>query len=174
MDEKHGYSCYKKGWYLMKLDKKKVGQRLAIARARAGLSQENVVDAGGACGCDQVSKWEHGTNLPRMHNLLKLAELYGVSLDWLCGQDKGCTVTFFHMEEELSALTGLDHNGLWDAGFDLDDWDWGFVSDTEWSADWNHKIPEYEYTILNWMDARYVGYRHTVYQGRHYYMQYHS
>lgn len=159
----------------MKLDKKKVGQRLQIARARAGMGQQEVAEAIGAYDAGHISRWENGTYTPRMHYLTALADLYGVSVEWLCGQEAGCTVTFFHTEGELQALTGLDHIGLWDAGFDLDDWDWGFVSDTEWSAEWGtHKIPEYEYTILNWMDARCVGYRHTVYQGRHYYMQYHS
>ena len=46
------------------------------------------------------------------------------------------TVTFFSTREELRELTGLpadDHDAaLWDSGFDLDDWDFGFVSDTEW------------------------------------------
>lgn len=159
----------------MKVKKMKIGQRLAIARARAGLSQEQAAESLGLDDVTMISRWEHDKHYPRMYNLLGLCELYSVSLDWLCSQSKGCTVTFFHTEEELQALTGLDHNGLWDAGFDLDDWDWGFVTDTEWSEDWgDRKIPEYEYAILNWMDARCVGYRHTVHQGRHYYMQYHS
>lgn len=49
------------------------------------------------------------------------------------------TVTFFETREELRDLTSLpadDHDSaLWDAGFDLDDWDFGFVSDTEWGED---------------------------------------
>ena len=35
-------------------------------------------------------------------------------------------LTLFTTEDELSELTGLDHDGLWEHGFDLDDWDFGF------------------------------------------------
>lgn len=37
----------------------------------------------------------------------------------------------FNTEKELSILTGLDHEELWDAGFNLDDWDVGFQTDIE-------------------------------------------
>ena len=90
------------------------------------------------------------------------------------------TVTFFETLEELRKLTGLpadDHDAaLWDAGFDLDDWDFGFVSDTEWSEDgwYEGKSPFYEYFILDRMENYCVGYKHTEYKGRHYYMMYHS
>ena len=48
------------------------------------------------------------------------------------------TVTFFNTEEELQELTGLDHDGLWENGFDLDDLAWGFASDTYWDP-YNYK-----------------------------------
>lgn len=35
-------------------------------------------------------------------------------------------LTLFTTEDELSELTGFDHDGLWGHGFDLDDWDFGF------------------------------------------------
>lgn len=38
-------------------------------------------------------------------------------------------MTVFTTREELSQLTGLDRNALWDAGFNLDDWDIGFCCD---------------------------------------------
>lgn len=38
-------------------------------------------------------------------------------------------LTWFESEKDLQALTGLDHDGLWDAGFDLDDWDFGVMTD---------------------------------------------
>lgn len=50
------------------------------------------------------------------------------------------TVTFFETREDLRELTGLSGDNhdeaLWDAGFDLDDWDFGFVCNTEWSEEW--------------------------------------
>ena len=90
------------------------------------------------------------------------------------------TVTFFETREELRELTGLpadDHDAaLWDAGFDLDDWDFGFVSDTEWSeSGWfDGSASYYEYFLLDRMANYCVGYKHTKYNGRHYYMMYHS
>ena len=35
-----------------------------------------------------VSQWERGSTLPNMQMLLKLSELYGVTTDYLLGQDK--------------------------------------------------------------------------------------
>ena len=90
------------------------------------------------------------------------------------------TITLFDTREELRELTGLpadDHDiALWNAGFNLDDWDFGFVSDKEFSEGWmdgdDHRY--YEYWILSRMAAHCVGYEHTEYNGRHYYMLYHS
>lgn len=84
------------------------------------------------------------------------------------------TVTFFDKVSELQELTGLfDDEALWQAGFEIDDWDFGIVSDTEWTDGWwENKAPYYEH----WMLYQMSGYRfyHTEYAGKHYYMQYHA
>lgn len=80
------------------------------------------------------------------------------------------TVTFFSKESELSELTGLNHEQLWDAGFDLDDWDFGFVSDTEFNWD----DTSYEFFMITKMESYCVGYRYVEYNGKHYYMDYHA
>lgn len=86
------------------------------------------------------------------------------------------TVTFFDTCEDLRELTGLPSDdydkALWDAGFDLDDWDWGFVSDTPWSEDWG--CPYYQHWLMSRMAEYCVGYDHTEYNGRHYYILHHS
>lgn len=89
------------------------------------------------------------------------------------------TVTFFDTREELRALTGLSADdydrALWDAGFNLDDWDFGFVSDTEWNGSWGYNDGNYyEWWLLNHMENHCVGYEHVEYKGKHYYMLYHS
>lgn len=84
-------------------------------------------------------------------------------------------VTFFDQEEELSQLTGLSHDELWEAGFNLDDWDFGFVSDLPWDDGWwDSKSPYYQYWLLTHMESHCVGYHYVEYAGRHYYMVYHS
>ena len=79
-------------------------------------------------------------------------------------------VTFFSNESELSELTGLNHKQLLDAEFNLDDWDFGFVSDTEFDM-WNST---YEFFMLSRMENYCFGYEHVEYNGKHYYMVYHS
>lgn len=82
------------------------------------------------------------------------------------------TVTFFNTEEELQQLTGLNHQGLWNNCFDLDDWDWGFVSDTYWDP-YDYKN-NYMYWILNHMHNYCTGYKVTYYDNKYYYILYHS
>ena len=90
------------------------------------------------------------------------------------------TVTFFDTREELRELTGLPSDNydeaLWDAGFNLDDWDFGFVSDSRWSESWGNggNSKYFEWWLLSKMDAHCVGYERVVYKGRYYYMLYHS
>ncbi len=82
------------------------------------------------------------------------------------------TVTFFDTTDDLLKLTGLKTRGdLWAVGFDLDDWDFGFVSDTPWDDD---SRTFYQVWLLDRMDWYCVGYRHTEYNGKHYYLAYHS
>ena len=85
------------------------------------------------------------------------------------------TITIFHTTAELMQLTGIsDYRELWNADFNLDDWDFGFVTDHEWDSDWGSDHPYYEYWFLTRMDNYCAGYEHTEYNGRHYYMLYHS
>lgn len=86
------------------------------------------------------------------------------------------TVTFFDTREELRELTGLPSDqALWDAGFKLDDWDFGFVSDTEWTDGWwSDSGSYYEYWLLDRMYSHCIGYEHVEYDGSHYYIAYHS
>lgn len=89
------------------------------------------------------------------------------------------TVTFFDTVKDLAELTGLSMDNhaeaLWNAGFDLDDMDFGFVSDTEWSDGWwSDQAHYYEHWLLHRMETHCVGYQHHEYGGKHYYLLYHS
>lgn len=76
--------------------------------------------------------------------------------------------------EDLREITGLPSDNhdkaLWDAGFNLDDWDVCFVADIPLDDDWDSEA----WWLVNKMDSRCVGYEHTEYNGKHYYMVYHS
>lgn len=53
-------------------------------RERKGLSQKEVAISLGVAP-PQISKWESGTTDPTLENLIKLCELYGVTLDEIVG-----------------------------------------------------------------------------------------
>ena len=61
-------------------------------RERAGLTQKETADA---LGVDQsaVSLWENGKNYPRAAQLVKLASLYGCTVDELLKEEVECTHT---------------------------------------------------------------------------------
>lgn len=93
-------------------------------------------------------------------------------------------LTMFATEEDLTKLTGLSHDGLWDNGFDLDDWDVGFVSDVpltvtrhsddgEDDGEWEEPIED-AYWLVFRMEEYCAGYEHVEFKGRHYYMVYHA
>lgn len=89
--------------------------------------------------------------------------------------------------EELREITGLSSDNhdeaLWNAGFNLDDWDVCFVSDVPltnrngWDYPtedaWDIPIEDARW-LVNQMECYCVGYEHTKYNGKHYYMVYHS
>ena len=70
----------------------------------------------------------------------------------------------FTTEKELQKLTGLSHSQLWEKGFNLDDWDIGFCCERKLTAKW----------LLNQMENYCCGYNHLEYEGKHYYLVYHS
>lgn len=150
--------------------------RLKAARIAAGLSQGKVTGISGVSRSALVNA-ETGKRLPETYTVVTLAKLYNVSLDWLFGMDAGETVIFFDNERQLQTLTGLDHKGLWDAGFNLDDWDYGFVTVEEWpdpDGMWSADVPEYQWHLPMLISGNCCAFTHTEWQGRHYYMRYHA
>lgn len=99
-------------------------------------------------------------------------------------------------EEDLQKLTGLDHKGLWDAGFNLDDWDACFVSDiplhsriesihtSNWlgeeydevyyELDYDDPKREDVHWLFTQMNNYCVGFNYVEYNGKHYYTVHHS
>lgn len=79
-------------------------------------------------------------------------------------------VKFFSTEKELSKLTGLNHEQLWDNGFNLDDWDWGIQIPLKQQK----KFEKEQSIIISAMDSHCVGYEKTNYNDKVYYIQYHA
>jgi transcriptional regulator with XRE-family HTH domain len=61
-------------------------EKMRAARKTLGLTQEEVARRLGADQSD-VSRWERGGTTPAIERWPAIATLYGVSLDWLFGDD---------------------------------------------------------------------------------------
>ena len=59
-----------------------LGERIALARKKAGLSQEQLGDRLGVSR-QAVSKWESSQANPDVAYVAELCRIYGVSCDWL-------------------------------------------------------------------------------------------
>lgn len=90
------------------------------------------------------------------------------------------SISFFDTVSDLRKLTGLSgdnfNQALWEAGFDLDDWDFGIVSKKPLRGGWlkGEKGRYFEHWMLDRMEGHCCGYKHVEYGGKHYYMVYHS
>ena len=62
-------------------------QRLKELRFEKGLTQKELAEQIGIKR-NTYSDWENGKTEPSFENLVKLADLLDVSLDWLFGRDK--------------------------------------------------------------------------------------
>ena len=64
----------------------KFEEKLMTLRKKAGMSQEDLADRLGVSR-QAISRWELGSTLPDAPNLLKLSDLFGVSIDYLLHDD---------------------------------------------------------------------------------------
>lgn len=68
----------------MRYDLSKFPQRLKQAREKRKLSKSKLMELTGIHP-STLSRYETGESLPNTLNLIILAEILGVSLEWLCG-----------------------------------------------------------------------------------------
>jgi transcriptional regulator with XRE-family HTH domain len=66
-------------------EKRAFGARLKAAREMAGLNQAYAADRLGYAQAVQLSNMEAGNRMPPLDVLIRAAELYGTSMDYLCG-----------------------------------------------------------------------------------------
>lgn len=62
---------------------KEVGDRIKRLREAKGLEQSDLADMLGYKSQSTISKWESGTNLPTGKNMIKLAQIFGVTSDYI-------------------------------------------------------------------------------------------
>ncbi len=62
-----------------------LGERISSLRAEKNMSQGDLADALGVSR-QSVSKWETDASVPELAKLVQLAELFGVTLDYLAGR----------------------------------------------------------------------------------------
>ena len=60
--------------------------RFKEARMRCGIAQKTVSSKLGV-SIQSVSNWENDTRAPSRENVMKMAEMYGVTTDYLLGKD---------------------------------------------------------------------------------------
>lgn len=63
------------------IDMAKAGQNIADLRAKAGLSVKDLQDIFGFATPQAIYKWQHGTALPTMDNMVVLAAVFKVKID---------------------------------------------------------------------------------------------
>ena len=64
----------------------KLNEKIIICRKQKGYSQEELANVLGVSR-QSVSKWETGESLPDIHKLMSIAQVFGVSTDWLLMED---------------------------------------------------------------------------------------
>ena len=79
--------------------------------------------------------------------------------------------------EDIRQWTGLPSDNydeaLWDAGFDLDDWDICIESDVRLVDDWGNSQTD-AWWLVNQMDGYCCGYNEVEYNGKWYYTVHHA
>ncbi len=77
-----------------------IGQKLKTARAAAGLTQEAVAEALGVSR-QTISNWENSRTYPDIVSVIRLSDLYDISLDALLKEDKKM---ISHLQENTDAV----------------------------------------------------------------------
>lgn len=69
----------------------KLEEKLQLLRKQNGLSQEQLSDKLGIAR-QTVSKWETGQAVPELSTLIRLSELYGVTIDRMVKENDECNL----------------------------------------------------------------------------------
>ena len=71
------------------IDMAATGRNIARLRQNAGFTVRDLQEAFGFATPQAIYKWQHGTAMPTMDNLVALAMIFGVSIDDIIIVDTG-------------------------------------------------------------------------------------
>lgn len=74
------------------IDMAGTGKRIADLRQNAGLSVKDLQDIFGFATPNAIYKWQHGTAMPTLDNLVILAAVFGVAIDNIIVTDANVNV----------------------------------------------------------------------------------
>ena len=75
------------------IDMVKTGQNIMNLRVAAGLSVKDLQDVFGFATPQAIYKWQHGTALPTIDNLVVLAAVFQVHMDEILVLDMGAQIS---------------------------------------------------------------------------------
>ncbi len=97
--------------------------RFKETRLKAGLTTVQLAQKMGVTQA-AVSHWDAGKKVPGTETLYKLADLYGVTIDYLLGRSSNTGITYTPVEiVDASTLPALHGKPVWASGFG-----WGIVN----------------------------------------------
>ena len=79
-------------WNLPAIDMAKTGQNIINLRKKAGLSVKELQEIFGFTTPQAIYKWQHGTAMPTIDNLVVLATVFQVHIDEILVLDKNLSV----------------------------------------------------------------------------------
>jgi len=80
-------------------------KRVKSLREKRGLTMEQLAREVGGINKSRINMWENNGTVPRMEVLVKLAQYFGVTTDYLLGNDNTT-----NLSEENSKLNSLQRN----------------------------------------------------------------
>ncbi len=81
-----------------------LAQRIKELRKASNMTQEDLALKVGAKRKQAVSNWEKGSAIPTLTSAVKLAEIFGVSLDYLVGKENNLLVNVSSLPNELAEI----------------------------------------------------------------------
>ena len=80
-----------------------IGGKIKSARISANLTQEQVADFLNVSR-QTISNWENGKTYPDIVSVVKMSDLYGISLDYLLKEGKPMSNYLNYLEESTNAV----------------------------------------------------------------------